>query len=154
MSLAPLASVCAPGSVDIASITSDANNTNGTVSYWLDETATLALNSPSAITTSGTYYVKMDNNGCSDIAAVDVEIFASITEQSVISNLYPNPATELLVIEMTATGELLILDISGKIVQEQHLDEGKNGVEIGQLSTGTYIAKIKGRSKATIFHVQ
>ncbi len=86
-------------------------------------------------------------------AAVDVDIFASIKEQSVISNLYPNPATEMIVIEMTTLGELLILDISGKVVQEQYLYEGKNGVEIGQLSTGTYIAKIKGRSNATIFHV-
>ena len=67
--------VCSPNPVDItaASVTTGSTLQSGTLSYFTDAAATIALTTPSAITTSGTYYIKVTTSaGCSDIKPVNV----------------------------------------------------------------------------------
>ncbi len=66
--------VCSPSTVDITSVTTDASNTTGTLTYWTDATATTTLSNPNAIIASGTYYIKKGQNGCSDITSVVVVV--------------------------------------------------------------------------------
>lgn len=67
--------VCSPGTVDITAASVTAGSTGGgTLSYWNDAAATSAMASPSAVATSGTYYIKVTNGGCSDIKPVVVTI--------------------------------------------------------------------------------
>ena len=73
----PLA-VCSPGTVDltVAAVTAGSTLPTGSVlSYWTDAAATLALTTPAAVTTSGTYYIKaVTGSSCSDIKPVVVLI--------------------------------------------------------------------------------
>jgi gliding motility-associated-like protein len=67
--------VCSPLTVDLTAAAVTAGSTNpGTLSYWTNATATTALASPSAVATSGTYYIQANNAGCTDIEAVTVTI--------------------------------------------------------------------------------
>ncbi|MES2410258.1 MAG: hypothetical protein V4535_02310, partial [Bacteroidota bacterium] len=71
------AAVCSPGTVDITAAAVTAGSTGGgTLSYWTNATATtgLTLAQASAISTSGTYYIKSSLGNCSDIKPVVVTI--------------------------------------------------------------------------------
>ncbi len=63
---------------------------NGTLSYWYDSAATDPLPNPSAIDTSGTYYIKSENGNCFDIEAVEVIIkdfpTASVSGDTICEN--------------------------------------------------------------------
>ncbi len=65
--------VCSPTTVDITAGSVTAGSTAGlTFTYWTNAGATSPLASPSALSTSGTYYIKGANAGCSDIKPVTV----------------------------------------------------------------------------------
>lgn len=69
------ATVCSPNTVDITAAAVTAGSEPGTLSYWSDSAATTALTTASAVTTSGTYYIKVVNaNGCEKIMPVTVTI--------------------------------------------------------------------------------
>ncbi len=70
--------VCSPTTVDITAGSVTAGSTAGlTFTYWTNAGATSPLVSPSALSTSGTYYIKGANAGCSDIKPVTVTINTS-----------------------------------------------------------------------------
>src|SRR6185369_4077364 len=70
------AAVCAPGTVDITAAAVTAGSTAGlTFTYFTDAAGTIALATPNAVATSGTYYIKGSTAaGCSDIQPVVVTI--------------------------------------------------------------------------------
>lgn len=70
------AAVCSPGTVNITAASITAGSVGGGVlSYWTDAAATIPLASPTAVATSGTYYIQMlSGAGCSDINPVTVTI--------------------------------------------------------------------------------
>ena len=72
------AATCAPGTVDLTAAAVTNGSTPGlTLSYWSDATGTIALNNPSAINLTGTYYIKGTNvGGCSTIKPVIATINA------------------------------------------------------------------------------
>lgn len=73
----PLA-VCSPATVDITVPAITLNSDNGLIySYWTNTSATTPMSTPSAITVSGTYYIKATNsNGCFIIKPVTVAVNA------------------------------------------------------------------------------
>ncbi|KAB1157912.1 T9SS type B sorting domain-containing protein [Flavobacterium luteum] len=75
LSITNPAAVCSPATVDItlAAVTAGSIG-GGTLSYWSDAAATIALATPTAIATSGTYYIKSISSICSDIKPVVVTI--------------------------------------------------------------------------------
>jgi hypothetical protein len=69
------ATVCSPNTINITTSAVTAGSDAGTLSYWSDSNATTALTTPSAVTTSGVYYIKLVNaNGCERIMPVTVTI--------------------------------------------------------------------------------
>lgn len=56
--------------------------------------------------------------------------------------IYPNPAIELLNIELLNQGNLTILDALGRIVLETHLTEGQNKIDVSGLTAGWYTLNI------------
>ena len=74
------AAVCNPATVDITAAAVTAGSTGGGVlSYWSDAAATVALASPGAITTSGTYYIQSTLGSCTDIEPVVVTVLPLAT---------------------------------------------------------------------------
>ena len=70
----PLA-VCTPGTVDLSLADVTAGSIGaGTLSYWMDAAATTPLADQSEVASSGTYYIQSENNGCTDIEAVNVVV--------------------------------------------------------------------------------
>ncbi|MEO6903011.1 MAG: PKD domain-containing protein [Bacteroidia bacterium] len=67
--------VCAPFNVDItaAAIIAGSKNVEA-LTYWKDAGATIALLNASAISTSGTFYIKSGTGSCADIKPVTVTI--------------------------------------------------------------------------------
>ncbi len=70
------AAVCAPATVDITAAAITAGSTAGlTFTYFTDAAGTIALATPNAVATSGTYYIRGTTAaGCSDIQPVVVTI--------------------------------------------------------------------------------
>jgi gliding motility-associated-like protein len=69
------ASVCFPSTVDLTAAAVTAGSTNlGTMTYWTDAAATIALATPTAVASSGTYYIRSGTGSCFDIKPVTVTI--------------------------------------------------------------------------------
>jgi gliding motility-associated-like protein len=79
------AATCTPGTVNLTAPAITAGSQAGlTYTYWLDANATQPLTNPSAVATSGTYYLKATNGDCESIQPVTVSI--SSTPNLVITN--------------------------------------------------------------------
>ena len=75
------APVCTPNTINLTSTTiTSGSSANLSYSYYTDAAATTTVATPSAIATSGTYYIKgTDSNGCSTVKPVSVLINAAPT---------------------------------------------------------------------------
>jgi gliding motility-associated-like protein len=71
------ATICAPGSVNItdAAITAGSTLSGGSLTYWNDIAFTSALSNPAAVSTTGTYFIRVATSvACYDIKPVTVTI--------------------------------------------------------------------------------
>lgn len=72
--------VCLAAGADITSPQVTKGSLQGlTYSYWKDNLATVALDNPNKITTSGTYYIMATANGCSAVKPVTVVVNSTNT---------------------------------------------------------------------------
>uniref|UniRef100_UPI0037C010D9 Ig-like domain-containing protein n=1 Tax=Flavobacterium macrobrachii TaxID=591204 RepID=UPI0037C010D9 len=51
--------VCSPSTVDLTQASVTAGSSAGTLSYWTNAAGTTVLNNPNAVTSSGTYYIRL-----------------------------------------------------------------------------------------------
>lgn len=66
---------CTPNMVDLTASSVTAGSTGGgSLTYWTDASATIALTGENAVSASGTYYIQASSAGCTDIAPVTVTI--------------------------------------------------------------------------------
>jgi gliding motility-associated-like protein len=68
--IADPAPVCAPSTVNLALPAITAGSDSGTLTYWTDAAATIALVNPNAVSVSNTYYIKNTVSGCFTIRPV------------------------------------------------------------------------------------
>lgn len=91
--------VCQPNTVDLTATAVTAGSTGGgTLTYWADSSATIAVSTPAAVT-SGTYYIQADNSGCMDIDSVT----AIVADTAVASFTYNNSAEPMIAFTSTST---------------------------------------------------
>jgi hypothetical protein len=100
------APVCAPATIDLtASAVTTGSETGLTFTYFTDSAATTALATPSAVATSGTYYIKGTNaNGCSVVMPVTVTINLLPTVTTVAPATVCYPSTVDLTASAVTTG--------------------------------------------------
>jgi len=128
----------------------------------LGETATWYLNgtivgtgNSITITTPGNYTVEVINDsGCramSDLFNVlSNEVFA-IPEITI----YPIPSDGLIYIDMpVTTGELIVLDLQGRVVYQSGTTGGSFELNLQHLSTGSYVVRIVSDMITSIHQIQ
>ncbi|MCV9927913.1 T9SS type B sorting domain-containing protein, partial [Flavobacterium sp. LS1R49] len=92
--------VCFPNTIDL-STTVNTESTPGTLSYWTDAVATISLTTPTAVATSGTYYIKsVSAQGC-------------VIIKPVIVTINPKP-TAVITIENICFGASFVWDVDGQ----------------------------------------
>jgi hypothetical protein len=60
------------------------------------------------------------------------------------ANIFPNPATEVLNIELNEffAGNIVVYDLSGRMIMEEMISGTQSQINISTLSTGNYIYKL------------
>ena len=92
------------------------------------------------------YVIKVDSMGLGNYTS-------PVEEYEIVANnftVYPNPADEYLIIESKNTNnsiEILIYDISGKIVIQKQTNEKQTKIKTEQLPPGIYIVKSVSEGK-------
>jgi len=149
------AAVIVPATVNITNTASPAVITNGTfmgttpvITYWTNSTTTNALTTPTAVATSGTYYIKVTNNfNCSTTKPVVVTINPSRLMMNTTegTSIYPNPAQEQVHIKTSYIGNatIKISDILGKTISETNTKlEEESIISLEGLQQGAYFIHI------------
>ncbi len=114
LTIANPAAVCSPSTVDLTAPAVTAGSTGGgTLTYWTDAGATTAVTTPSAVTSSGTYYIKATTAaGCTDLEAVTVTVNATPDFTLTHPTVCPGDADLVNITALTnavnATGSLTI----------------------------------------------
>ena len=67
-------SECSPNMVDLTDLSVTVGSDAGTLTYWTDASATNSLSSPSSVSSSNTYYIQLENSGCTSIEPVVVVV--------------------------------------------------------------------------------
>ena len=87
-----------------------------------------------------------DANGCVGTASVEITVSdcASILEQTISANIYPNPAQNNVNIELSNAldGTIELLDLTGKVLESQKVLGTSIDLDLSELSNGTYIIRI------------
>jgi hypothetical protein len=145
--------------LDITQLCSDIKDAPGAISYWMDSGLTNEILAPESVSSSGVYYIyKESYSGCSDITSFKV-IFNNCTgtlaEEKIKSSvsIYPNPATEYVVINSEISANIEVVDANGRSVFKNISikENSSKYIFIGDLSYGVYylsISDING-AKAT-----
>lgn len=59
-----------------------------------------------------------------------------------VFSVYPNPANDMINIELKDIGKIEIIDLEGNVIYKKDiLKAGVNEIDISQFSSGTYIIK-------------
>lgn len=141
-------------SIEICSdstLTIDAENSGATYLWSTGEvTQQIAIELLSPNTQKEVWVQVTDTNGCTN---ADTIIVSAIDCSVGITNLsreklyvYPNPAESVLHFSLSVSGEVVIQDISGKVVLVESL-LGVNHLDVSQLKTGTYFILLKEEDK-------
>ena len=70
---------------------------------------------------------------------------AGLFTPSVFCNVYPNPTSELLTLSSTTAGQVMLMDLLGKMIFKD-LSEGKININIKDLNAGTYLLIFESES--------
>ncbi len=106
---------------------------------------------------AGAYMVMLtgEMGGCEAQDSVLVYVgFVNVDENLVENTLvYPNPAKEMVSINVSSKASLIITDIKGRTVINQTLKQGVNTVRLETLQTGVYIVRVSSDKKTDSFRL-
>ncbi|MEY4963065.1 MAG: hypothetical protein RLZZ323_384, partial [Bacteroidota bacterium] len=94
------AAVCAPATVDLSAAAVTVSSSSGlTYTYWRDASASTSLSNYTAVSATGTYYIKGTNaNGCSTIQPVSV----TVNLEPVLTVVNPSTVCASSTVDLTA----------------------------------------------------
>lgn len=122
---------------------------NGSLPIMIEATTVSVMSNTSlmagfeipADATLGLYNVTVDELVLVD--AFTVTIFESIAEkEDIVSKIYPNPATDQLILELNKKAMLKVFDMNGSLVLEQQINAGRETISLHELNKGVYILEI------------
>ena len=138
------------GSISLDSI-------NGGSMPYFYEWSTGSMESELNGLTQGVYTVTIsDSNGCTNIGSFEVPFVLDAGQPAnIIARIFPNPTTGLLMVslpEATATVQLEITDMAGRILRSQLLPYKDNQVSLKGFDPGVLILVIK--EKGRVVHTE
>ncbi|MFN4235096.1 MAG: immunoglobulin domain-containing protein [Bacteroidia bacterium] len=89
---------------------------------------------------SGSYYVEVEDlNGCQNLSEIVDYNLTGINENALGSlEIYPNPARDIVWIKSDASTQIIISDLSGRIIKEIKI-ENELKLELSDFSNGIYL---------------
>jgi len=93
---------------------------------------------------SGNYAVEVINNGCSEISQCFGLQYVSVDSDLPLFYAYPNPTTDIVVVNTESVDKLWVSDANGTILYEVAVHEDKVIVDMKKLAAGIYY--INGQS--------
>ena len=84
-------------------------------------------------------------------------IHTEVIELEIVSKVYPNPTTSILIVELeqNVTADLLVYDINGRLVLEDKLqDEQSKQLDFSFLKQGNYLLHINIAEKQSVYKIQ
>jgi hypothetical protein len=67
-----------------------------------------------------------------------------------IFKLYPNPAHDIIILEMNVDDTVRIFNINGAKVLEKNLSSGRHEISINHFSPGIYAVQVNGKSESLV----
>ncbi|MEO9532698.1 MAG: T9SS type A sorting domain-containing protein [Crocinitomicaceae bacterium] len=125
---------------------------------WGDASATETGVGPMHTYATGTYNVTLTDtimgwtsNCVESITKSTCDQPATIGENELTFNVYPNPASSLVTFEATEEIALVqIFDMSGKVVYSENTNASKIQIDVDLMANGIYAAKVKLASGAVL----
>jgi hypothetical protein len=121
---------------------------NGATTYsWSNGLTNATISITPTVTT--TYTVSgIDANGCINTAIVTQSVSEctgvnKIMSESIVFNLYPNPNSGEVTIELSYVSEIIITNALGQVVIKTQLTEGKHVMNLNENAKGIYFIQIK-----------
>ncbi|MDX2002219.1 MAG: PKD domain-containing protein [Chitinophagales bacterium] len=130
--------------------------------YFGDGDSSLTLNPSHTYTDTGYYYVSLICRAgiSSDTLTKRVRIRGTVgvedAEELTGVRVYPNPANDVLVIELEQSKEadLVLYDMVGRAMLKQTIRRGSNTIDVSALAEGLYIYRIgETTGKINVLHV-
>ena len=92
---------------------------------------------------TGNLAIRVNSNGKITEQNISVNVSGTTTNITETNTLqvFPNPFTEYIVINLAADQDVTIYGSDGKLVSQAHLHAGENQIELGHLGKGIYILK-------------
>lgn len=99
---------------------------------------------------SGTYNVIMvDGNGCSTTSSAMVSSQLGVDTESIKVSVYPNPTSDLLVIQKSGTFTYFISDLSGRVIANGDGTD-KETLSLSEFTDGTYLITISAEHGVSV----
>ena len=132
-------------------------NAGSHTSYeWNGGATTATLN----VSISGTYSVTVSNvSGCTstDEVIVTFQDCAGIEETQIFANIYPNPTSGLVNVELSlilSNAKIQLVDLQGKILFTNTEFNGQNLLlDLNSLSAGIYLLQIEQNNQISQFRL-
>lgn len=120
-------------------------SSNGGASYVeiLDLPANTTATTDASVSPGMTYHYRVyayNANGASNVSNVD-EVTTNtvgLTENILISEVFPNPVDDKLSVTLNATAEVKLVGLTGEILATYSFDKGENTLQLAHLSSGIY----------------
>jgi hypothetical protein len=80
------------------------------------------------------------------------ENVTEVHEQNLIS-VYPNPANDKLTIESLHKSTIILLNLQGKTILQQQIQQGKTDIDISGLAKGIYILRLNSNEKTEVTRI-
>lgn len=153
----PAPTAAATQTVPSTSTLADLSVSGQNLTWYNSSAMTTQLPSTTVVTSGITYYVTQTLNGCkSSPTAITVTTNLGTSDLSIEKQIkiYPNPVSDLLVIESKdKIGKISIFDMSGKLIEIINAAENKiQKINVSKYSTGKYILTFEVNKQNYNYH--
>ena len=107
------------------------------------------------VTSNGAYTVVVTTNGCSSLPSAPMNItnLGLNNELNTINvSIFPNPSTGMFHLELPKgqAYELLVTDLTGKVILKQKTADDKSVLDLDKSAKGIYLLKVSGENGAAV----